>query len=103
MVPSHKKPARQLALPGIDLPEHAELIATVNQVMPFGRFIGTKLIDLPEPYLVWFHGQGFPGGLLGRRMALMYEVKINGLEALLRPLGSEPGRESAHQSGSGVL
>ena len=66
--------------------DEAELIATVNQVMPFGRFKGTKLIDLPEPYVVWFKTEGFPNGVLGRRLALMYEIKANGLEPLLRPL-----------------
>lgn len=54
--------------------------------MPFGRFKGTRLIDLPEPYVVWFKGQGFPDGLLGQRLALMYEIKANGLEKLIRPL-----------------
>lgn len=68
-----------------------ELIATVNQVMPFGRYKGRRLIELPEPYLVWFHNEGFPNGVLGRRMAVMYEVKVNGLEVLLAPLvGAEP-------------
>ena len=64
----------------------AELIATVNQVMPFGRYKGARLIELPEPYLVWFAREGFPNGQLGRRMALMHEIKINGLERMLQPL-----------------
>jgi uncharacterized protein (DUF3820 family) len=63
-----------------------ELIELVNQIMPFGRFRGRRLIDLPEPYLVWFHGQGFPEGELGRRLAVMHEIKVNGLEKMLRPL-----------------
>lgn len=54
--------------------------------MPFGRFAGTPLIDLPEPYLVWFHREGFPRGQLGQRMALVHEIKVNGLEKLVRPL-----------------
>jgi len=66
--------------------QHAELIALANQVMPFGKYKGELLLDLPEPYMVWFHGEGFPGGVLGERMAAMYEVKVNGLEQLLRPL-----------------
>ncbi len=69
--------------------DHEELINTVNQVMPFGRFKGRKLIDLPEPYVVWFKNEGFPHGRLGRRLAVIYEIKVNGLEAMLRPLVEE--------------
>ena len=63
-----------------------ELIAIVNQEMPFGRFKGRKLIDLPEPYVVWFKRNGMPNGKLGQRLGVMYEIKVNGLEPLLRPL-----------------
>jgi uncharacterized protein (DUF3820 family) len=62
------------------------LIDAVNQVMPFGKYQGRKLLELPEPYLVWFHKQGFPKGKLGEQLALMYEIKLNGLENMLRPL-----------------
>ncbi|NVK23612.1 MAG: DUF3820 family protein [Gammaproteobacteria bacterium] len=58
----------------------------VNTVMPFGKYAGRKLIQLPEPYLVWFHQQGFPKGKLGEQLALMYEIKLNGLEGMLKPL-----------------
>jgi uncharacterized protein (DUF3820 family) len=58
----------------------------INQTMPFGKYAGRKLIHLPEPYLVWFHGKGFPEGKLGEQLALMYEVKLNGLEQMLAPL-----------------
>ena len=44
------------------------------------------MLNLPEPYLVWFNGQGFPKGVLGERMAAMYSIKVNGLEKLLKPL-----------------
>ena len=63
-----------------------ELITAVNQIMPFGKYTGRKLLQLPEPYLVWFHGKGFPEGKLGQQLALIYEVKLNGLEDMLRPL-----------------
>ena len=66
--------------------DHDELRAIVNQEMPFGRFKGRKLIDLPEPYVVWFKNEGFPRGKLGEHLAVMYEIKLNGLEAMLRPL-----------------
>lgn len=63
-----------------------ELLEAVNQVMPFGKYSGRILLDLPEPYLVWFHRQGFPDNKLGRQLALMHEVKVNGLEGMLQPL-----------------
>ncbi|MFT5888922.1 MAG: hypothetical protein ACI9BO_001747 [Zhongshania sp.] len=62
------------------------LIDAVNQTMPFGKYAGRKLLELPEPYLVWFHKQGFPKGKIGDQLALMYEIKLNGLEGMLRPL-----------------
>lgn len=69
-------------MPGND----EELIAAVNQVMPFGRYAGERLIDVPEAYLIWFKNEGFPHGKLGERMALMYEIKLNSLVDLVRPL-----------------
>ncbi|MGL4222115.1 MAG: DUF3820 family protein, partial [Shewanella sp.] len=52
----------------------------------FGKYAGRRLLELPEPYLVWFHQQGFPKSKLGEQLALIYEVKLNGLEAMLKPL-----------------
>ena len=63
-----------------------DLLDAVNQIMPFGKYKGRKLLELPEPYLVWFYAQGFPESKLGRQLALMYEVKLNGLEGMLKPL-----------------
>jgi uncharacterized protein (DUF3820 family) len=62
------------------------MVEAVNQIMPFGKYAGRKLLHLPEPYLVWFHQQGFPQGKLGQQLALIYEVKLNGLESILQPL-----------------
>lgn len=66
--------------------DQQQLIDAVNQIMPFGKYAGRKLLELPEPYLVWFHKQGFPQGKLGEQLALIYEIKLNGLEGMLKPL-----------------
>ncbi len=66
--------------------QEQDLLDAINQTMPFGKYKGRKLLELPEPYLVWFHAKGFPQGKLGAQLALMYEVKLNGLESMLRPL-----------------
>ncbi|WP_394129005.1 DUF3820 family protein [Shewanella maritima] len=62
------------------------LLEAINQRMPFGKYAGRKLLTLPEPYLVWFHSKGFPEGKIGQQLALIYEVKLNGLESMLMPL-----------------
>jgi len=62
------------------------LIELVQTTMPFGKYKGRLLCDLPEPYLVWYHDKGFPQGKLGEQLAVMYEIKLNGLEYLLKPL-----------------
>ncbi|MCU7940865.1 MAG: DUF3820 family protein [gamma proteobacterium symbiont of Bathyaustriella thionipta] len=54
--------------------------------MPFGKYKDRLLIDLPEPYVVWFANKGFPEGELGKLMAIVLEIKINGLEYLFQPL-----------------
>jgi len=53
--------------------------------MPFGKYAGRLLIDLPEPYVVWFRQKGFPKGELGEMLGLLYEIKVNGLEHLFDP------------------
>jgi uncharacterized protein (DUF3820 family) len=63
-----------------------DLLKIANMKMPFGRYKDRPLIDLPEPYVVWFHGQGFPEGELGRLLSQVYEIKVNGLEYLFNPL-----------------
>lgn len=68
--------------------EQNELIKLATTSMPFGKYKGTMLIDLPETYVVWFYGQGLPEGQIGRLLGLLYEIKLNGLEDLVRPLKS---------------
>ena len=54
--------------------------------MPFGRYKGTLISDLPVSYLEWFQRKGFPAGKLGMMLATVYEIKINGLEDILYQL-----------------
>ncbi len=54
--------------------------------MPFGKYQGVPLIDLPEPYVVWFYSKGLPEGSLGHLLGLLYEIKVNGLEYLVKNL-----------------
>ena len=54
--------------------------------MPFGKYKDRLVCDLPEYYLVLYHSKGFPKGKLGEQLATMYEIKLNGLEYLLKPL-----------------
>ncbi|MFO0323183.1 MAG: DUF3820 family protein [Bacteroidota bacterium] len=66
---------------------NAEILTNVVKVkMPFGRFKGTLLSDLPVSYLEWFHRQGFPDGKLGMMLATVYEIKLNGLDNILSQL-----------------
>ena len=63
-----------------------QLIKLAQYKMPFGKHANQLLIDLPEPYVVWFAKQGFPEGELGHMMRIVYEIKLNGLEHLFDPL-----------------
>ena len=58
----------------------------VSVKMPFGKYSGRLLCDLPVHYLEWFHRQGFPKGKLGMQLATVYEIKINGLDEILYKL-----------------
>ena len=58
----------------------------VTRQMPYGKYKGTVLADLPGNYLNWFAREGFPKGELGQLLALMHEIDHNGLSHLLKPL-----------------
>jgi len=62
------------------------LVDLVSVRMPFGKYKGRILCDLPEPYLTWFHQKGFPPGEIGIQLSALYEIKLNGLEYLLKPM-----------------
>ena len=62
------------------------LMRLANARMPFGKYAGSLLIDLPEAYVVWFARKGYPEGEIGELLASLYTIKENGLEPLLRPL-----------------
>ncbi len=65
-------------------PEDLSLLLT--REMPFGKYKGRLIADLPGNYLNWFAREGFPKGEIGRLLALMQEIDHNGLSSLLDPL-----------------
>jgi uncharacterized protein len=65
------------------------LLDLVSMKMPFGKYKGYILSDIPEYYLVWMHSKGFPEGKLGMLLSTLYEIKLNGLEYLLVNLKKE--------------
>lgn len=69
--------------------DNSVLLDIVKTPMPFGKYKGRMVADLPESYLVWFKQQGFPKGKLGMMLETMYEIQLNGLEYLLKPLRTE--------------
>lgn len=66
--------------------EKKDLLSLANDYMPFGKYQGRVIIDLPEEYLLWFAKKEFPEGRLGMLLALALEIKINGLEHIIEPL-----------------
>lgn len=69
-------------------PEDLQRLVTLE--MPFGKYKGTLIADLPGNYLGWFAREGFPSGEIGRLLALMHEIDHNGLSGLLKPLRNRP-------------
>ena len=67
-------------------PDPEILLQLVTMAMPFGKYKGVVICKLPVSYLEWFQRKGFPGGKLGVLLQTMYEIKLNGLDDLLKPL-----------------
>ena len=61
-----------------------QLVKLAHTKMPFGKYKDKYLIDLAEYYVVWYSNKGFPKGQLGEQLQLVYELKLNGLEDLVR-------------------
>ena len=75
-------------------PDKRHLIELAHYKMPFGKYKGWYLIDLPEPYLIWFRQKGFPDGKLGQMLASVLEIKINELEVLVKRIQKDFPRET---------
>jgi uncharacterized protein len=67
-------------------PDSQILLQLVSMQMPFGKYKGTVLCNLPVSYLEWFNKKGFPEGKLGMQLRTIHEIKLNGLEYLLDPI-----------------
>jgi len=67
-------------------PDKAQLIELAHYRMPFGKYKGSYLVNLPEAYLIWFQQKGFPEGKLGNLLKAMLEIKTNGLEDIIRKI-----------------
>jgi uncharacterized protein (DUF3820 family) len=72
-----------------------DLEKLVTRTMPFGKYAGWIIADLPGPYLNWFAREGFPAGEIGQLLHLMHEIDHNGLGPLLDPLRKTPSRRGA--------
>jgi uncharacterized protein (DUF3820 family) len=72
------------------MPDPSDLERLLIWTMPYGKYKGARLADLPGHYLNWFARSGFPEGELGRLLHLMQEIDHNGLRPLLRPLDRSP-------------
>nr|WP_199158124.1 DUF3820 family protein [Pedobacter sp. ASV2] len=65
------------------------LLDLVKMQMPYGKYKGYLICNIPENYLLWYKDKGFPKGKLGDLMATMFEIRVNGLEYLLTPLKNQ--------------
>ena len=69
------------------IPDPAVLLKLARMRMPFGKYKERLLIDLPEPYVVWFARKGFPAGQLGDMLRMVYEIKVTVWNIFLSPCG----------------
>ncbi|NDV44941.1 DUF3820 family protein [Flagellimonas sediminis] len=76
-------------------PDSKELLELAHYKMPFGKYKGRYLVDLPLPYLVWFQQKGYPEGKLGKFLNIMLTIKDNSLEPMIRKLQKEFPRQSS--------
>lgn len=65
-------------------PDHEFFVKMLQARMPFGKYKGRKIVELPEDYIMWFARKGFPEGNLGVMLKSLYEIQLNGLDHLLR-------------------
>ncbi|WP_299525172.1 DUF3820 family protein [Winogradskyella sp.] len=72
----------------------ATLIELAYYKMPFGKYKGEYLVDIPEYYYTWFKQKGFPEGKLGRMMTQMHDIKINGLEDIIQTIKRDFGKQA---------
>jgi uncharacterized protein (DUF3820 family) len=76
-----------LGMEGVQMDDYRQfLLKVANTRMPFGKYEGRLLLEIPEPYLVWYKQKGFPQGELGKLLEQMLEIKLNGLESIVWPL-----------------
>lgn len=68
------------------IPDTQVLVELARARMPFGKYAGRRIMDLPEAYLLWLSYKGFPSGRVGEQLRWMLELRIAGVEHLLRPL-----------------
>lgn len=66
--------------------DEEQLLELAHTKMPFGKYAGRYLVDLPETYVLWFKGKGYPEGKLGDQLRAIEEIKTNGLEFLLHQI-----------------
>uniref|UniRef100_E1T6M4 Cytoplasmic protein n=1 Tax=Burkholderia sp. (strain CCGE1003) TaxID=640512 RepID=E1T6M4_BURSG len=85
----------QTFIASVNLVNSEQLELLVTRTMPFGKYKGRLIADLPGHYLNWFASQGFPPGEIGRLLALMHEIDHNGLSSLIEPLRERHSSSSA--------